>query len=178
QEGIATALEGLAAVTGMQGQAARAARLYGFAASLRALLGAPIPPPDRRSYQRTVAALRAQLGEPTFLHAWTAGQALTLAEAIAEAVPLPARGHLPPSPPPAPAQPPPPAPARGHLFGLTDREIDVLRLVAQGLTTSQIAKQLVISPRTADAHLRSIYRKLAVTSRAAATRAAIEHGLI
>ena len=44
QEGIATALEGLAAVTGMQGQPVRAARLYGFAASLRSLLGAPLPP--------------------------------------------------------------------------------------------------------------------------------------
>jgi DNA-binding NarL/FixJ family response regulator len=50
--------------------------------------------------------------------------------------------------------------------------------VTQGLTTTQIAEQLTISPRTADAHLRSIYRKLAVTSRAAATRSAIEHKLI
>jgi DNA-binding NarL/FixJ family response regulator len=61
---------------------------------------------------------------------------------------------------------------------MTEREIDVLRLVTQGLTTSHIAKQLVISPRTADAHLRSIYRKLEVASRAAATRPAIEHKLI
>ena len=73
---------------------------------------------------------------------------------------------------------PPTSPSRGHAFGLTAREIDVLRLVTQGLTTSQIAKQLMISPRTADAHLRAIYRKLEVTSRAAATRSAIEHQLI
>ena len=65
-----------------------------------------------------------------------------------------------------------------NSFGLTAREIEVLRLVTQGLTTNQIAEQLMISPRTADAHLRSIYSKLEVTSRAAATRSAIEHKLI
>src|SRR6266566_3713416 len=86
KEGIATALEGLAAVTGMQGQPVRAARLSGAASSLRTLLGAPLPPIDRPSYEQTVAALRAQLDEPTFLKAWTAGQAMPLEEAIAEAV--------------------------------------------------------------------------------------------
>jgi DNA-binding NarL/FixJ family response regulator len=57
-------------------------------------------------------------------------------------------------------------------------EIEALRLVTQGLTATHIAEQLIISPRTSDAHVRSIYRKLEVTSRAAATRAAIEHQLI
>lgn len=46
------------------------------------------------------------------------------------------------------------------------------------MTTTQIAEQLIVSPRTADAHVRSIYAKLEVTSRAAATRSAIEHQLI
>jgi DNA-binding CsgD family transcriptional regulator/tetratricopeptide (TPR) repeat protein len=178
QEGVATALEGLAAVTGMQGQPVRAARLYGAASSLRTLLGAPLTPIDRPAYQQTVAAIRAQLDEPTFLNAWTAGQALTLEEAIAEAVQVKAREHISPTLAPAPVETPSTSPARGNPFGLTDREIEVLRLVTQGLTTTQIAKQLTISPRTADAHLRSIYRKLEVTSRAAATRSAIEHKLI
>jgi DNA-binding NarL/FixJ family response regulator len=61
---------------------------------------------------------------------------------------------------------------------LSQREIEVLRLLARGLTNAQIAEQLVISPRTVDAHLRSIYSKLAVTSRSAATRYALEHQLI
>ncbi len=178
QEGVATALEGLAAVAGMQGQPVRAARLFGAASSLRTPLGAPLTPIDRPSYQHTVAAIRAQLDEPAFLNAWTAGQALTLEEAIAEAVQVKAREHLPPTTPPAAVETPSTSPARGNPFGLTAREIDVLRLVTQGLTTSQIAEQLKISPRTADAHLRSIYRKLEVTSRAAATRSAIEHKLI
>jgi DNA-binding NarL/FixJ family response regulator len=62
--------------------------------------------------------------------------------------------------------------------GLTAREIDVLRLVADGLTDPQIARRLHISPRTIHAHLRSIYNKLDVPSRAAAARVAVERRLI
>ncbi|TMC97295.1 MAG: response regulator transcription factor, partial [Chloroflexi bacterium] len=53
----------------------------------------------------------------------------------------------------------------------------VLRLMAQGQTNVQIAEQLVISPRTVNSHLTSIYKKIQVTSRSAATRYAIEHQL-
>jgi LuxR family transcriptional regulator, maltose regulon positive regulatory protein len=62
-------------------------------------------------------------------------------------------------------------------LGLTAREVEVLRLLASGLTDAQIAEQLVISPRTVNAHLTSIYRKIAVSSRSAATRYALEHHL-
>jgi len=61
--------------------------------------------------------------------------------------------------------------------GLTEREREVLYLVTTGLTNSQIAKELSISTLTVNAHLRSIFHKLEVTSRSAATRYAIEHGL-
>ncbi|HEX5414878.1 MAG TPA: tetratricopeptide repeat protein [Chloroflexota bacterium] len=178
KEGIATALEGLAAVAGMQGQSVSAARLSGSAEALRTLLGAPLTPIDRPSYQQTIAALRAQLGESTFRKAWTEGHAMTLEEAIAEAVQVKARAQSPATLPPAPLETPLTSPSRPNPSGLTAREIDVLRLLTRGLTTTQIAQQLVISPRTADAHLRSIYSKLAVTTRAAATRAALERQLI
>ena len=56
--------------------------------------------------------------------------------------------------------------------GLSLREIEVLRLVAAGLTDGEIAERLVLSPRTVHAHLRSIYQKLGVSSRTAATHAA------
>jgi DNA-binding NarL/FixJ family response regulator len=62
--------------------------------------------------------------------------------------------------------------------GLTEREIEVLRSVAQGLTDAQVAEQLVISPRTVHSHLNSIYSKLGISSRSAATRYAIEHELV
>src|SRR5215472_4432294 len=67
--------------------------------------------------------------------------------------------------------------ASGASLGLTVREVEVLRLLAAGLTDAQIAGQLTISPRTVNVHLTSIYRKIAVSSRVAATRYAIEQHL-
>jgi DNA-binding CsgD family transcriptional regulator len=61
--------------------------------------------------------------------------------------------------------------------GLTAREIEVLRLVARGMTNSQVAEQLFLSVKTIESHLRTIYSKLGVGSRAAATRFAMEHDL-
>jgi ATP/maltotriose-dependent transcriptional regulator MalT len=61
---------------------------------------------------------------------------------------------------------------------LTAREIEVLRLLAHDLSNPQIAERLVVSRRTVDAHLRSIYDKLGVKSRDAAIRVAREQGLI
>jgi non-specific serine/threonine protein kinase len=61
---------------------------------------------------------------------------------------------------------------------LTKRELEVLRLIAAGLTDAQLAEQLTLSTRTVHAHVRSIYSKLGVNNRSAATRYAIEHGLV
>jgi DNA-binding NarL/FixJ family response regulator len=60
---------------------------------------------------------------------------------------------------------------------LTPRQAEVLRLLARGWTDAQIADELFLSRRTVHAHLREIFRKLAVSHRSAATRYAIEHGL-
>jgi DNA-binding CsgD family transcriptional regulator/tetratricopeptide (TPR) repeat protein len=61
--------------------------------------------------------------------------------------------------------------------GLTAREVDVLRLVAQGLTDAEVAERLFLARRTVNTHLTSIYTKLGVNTRAAATRFAVEHEL-
>jgi DNA-binding NarL/FixJ family response regulator len=60
---------------------------------------------------------------------------------------------------------------------LTAREVEVLRLLAAGLSNKQIAARLALSPLTVQSHVRTIYGKLGVTSRSAATRYALEHGL-
>jgi HD-GYP domain-containing protein (c-di-GMP phosphodiesterase class II) len=70
------------------------------------------------------------------------------------------------------------AAARRSPAGLTGREVDVLRLLARGSTNRQIAQQLAISPRTVSNHVEHIYAKLGVTSRAAATLHATQHGLV
>ncbi len=75
-------------------------------------------------------------------------------------------------------QPVAPSSSSGVAGGLSPREIEVLRLVAEGLTDGQVAQRLYLSPRTVGNHLRSIYKKLGVPSRAAAARAAVEQGLI
>lgn len=61
--------------------------------------------------------------------------------------------------------------------GLTEREIDVLRLVARGSSNADIARELVVSRRTAEHHVQHIYGKLGVSTRAAAALFAMQHGL-
>jgi DNA-binding CsgD family transcriptional regulator len=70
------------------------------------------------------------------------------------------------------------SPVSSYPADLTEREAEVLRLVARGLSDAQVAEILIISPRTVNAHLRSIYSKLNITSRHAATHFALEHHLI
>jgi DNA-binding NarL/FixJ family response regulator len=62
--------------------------------------------------------------------------------------------------------------------GLTERELEVLRLVAAGRTNKAIAAELVLSERTVERHVSNIFAKLGVSSRSAATAFAYEHGLV
>jgi predicted ATPase/DNA-binding CsgD family transcriptional regulator len=69
-------------------------------------------------------------------------------------------------------------PLLSSVYGeLTTREIEVLRLLAMGLSNKQIAERLVLSPHTVSGHIQSIFGKLALNSRSAATRYALEHHL-
>ena len=130
-------------------------------------MGTPIPPVYRAAYERSVAAARAQLGEQAFATAWAEGRTISPEQALAAER--------------QPTLPTPTSPARPtatYPDGLTAREVEVLRLLAQGLTSAQIAVQLVISVVTVNFHVRSIYSKLGVTSRVAAARYAVEHHLV
>jgi DNA-binding CsgD family transcriptional regulator len=63
-------------------------------------------------------------------------------------------------------------------FGLTIRQIEVLRLVARGQTDAEVAEKLFISHRTVGQHLRNAYDKLGVNNRTEATRIVVEQGII
>jgi tetratricopeptide (TPR) repeat protein len=83
---IVRSLERLAGLAARQQRPARAARLFGAAETLREAIGAPLPPSERVDYDRDVAGARAQLGEEAFAAAWAAGRAMTVEQAISEAL--------------------------------------------------------------------------------------------
>ncbi|HET8853406.1 MAG TPA: tetratricopeptide repeat protein, partial [Ktedonobacteraceae bacterium] len=163
---IAACLLGLGEVVAAQRQLAWAAQLWGAADALRDAISVSVPPIELADYERSLSAARVHLGERAFAAAWAQGRSMTPQQALA------AKGQKPA--PPATTIVTPPA---AYPAGLTAREVEVLRLLAAGLTDLQIAEKLILSPRTVHAHISSIYSKLAVTSRSAATRYAIEHHL-
>ena len=71
-----------------------------------------------------------------------------------------------------------PVPRLERPAGLSEREAEVLALLARGLLTKQVASELGISSKTADTHVQHTYRKLGVSTRAGATLFAIEHGIV
>lgn len=86
QSYTATALEGVAGVAVVRGQAERAARLFGAADAIRSRIGTPIWPVNRPLYERDVAAARAALGEEAFRMAWEEGRAMTAEQAVEHAL--------------------------------------------------------------------------------------------
>jgi tetratricopeptide (TPR) repeat protein len=84
--GIAACLEGIAQVTIATAQPEPAVRLFGAAAAIRDAIGHPPYPDEQQEYDRLLAAVREQLGEDAFAAAWVAGRALTLEQAVAEAL--------------------------------------------------------------------------------------------
>jgi predicted ATPase/Tfp pilus assembly protein PilF len=86
KEGLAVCLEGLAGVSSVHGQAALAARLYGAAELIREAIGSPRIPVARAEYERMVAATRAQLDQNMFAAAWAEGRAISLEQAVSDAL--------------------------------------------------------------------------------------------
>jgi len=168
---IPYALEALALIAAEEGYWVQAANLWAAASAVRDSIHAHLPPSYQTDLAPTLTKARAALGEEAFAAAWAEGRALTLDQALALASAEPSAGAR----PVAAELPARAVTAQAH--GLTPREVEVLRLVANGLTDAQIAERLVISPRTVGKHLQSIYSKLYLPGRSAATRWAIEHQL-
>jgi predicted ATPase/DNA-binding CsgD family transcriptional regulator len=173
-EGLAVPsyLEGLAAVVAAQGEFEWAAHLWGSAEAQRSKSGIPLPPVYRADYERAVADARVQFGEKGFVIAWAEGRTMPLDQVLAAQEPVSMAAPI-----PADRLMAPPVPT-ASTSELTAREVEVLRLVAQGLSDEQVAEQLVISRHTVNSHLKAIYGKIGVSSRHAATHYALQHHLL
>jgi DNA-binding NarL/FixJ family response regulator len=131
-----------------------------------------------RQYQRDVAEARAALGEEAFAQAWAAGEGLSLEQAtdlaLAALTLIEAIAPLPGASPAAAA-----SERRGAPFadGLSEREVEVLRLVAAGRSNTEIAAALVISYNTVARHVANIFAKTGAANRTEAAAYAHRHGL-
>jgi predicted ATPase/DNA-binding CsgD family transcriptional regulator len=166
---LAEALAGVASVVADRGQPERAARLYGAAAALREAIGVPDVGRERPASERGVSTVRTALAPEAFAAAWESGRAMPPQQAVAEALtPADVAG--------APSAPPP-SPDPAATMGLTAREAEVLRLLAQGLSDREIGEALFISPRTVHGHVTHLLAKLGLESRTAAAAYAVRRGL-
>ncbi len=166
-------LQVMAELAAAQEQRAWAVHLWGAVEKLREIISYPMAPFEYASYQREITTLRTYFGEHIFAILWAEGRALSPDEALAARdAELPKETLS--------AQKADPSKnsmlkANAYPDSLSAREVEVLRLLAQGNSDAQIAEHLIISVRTVNTHVTSIYRKIHVTTRASATRYAFEH---
>ncbi|GCE22993.1 LuxR C-terminal-related transcriptional regulator [Dictyobacter kobayashii] len=177
KEALISSLEELASVMARQEKnlAIGAARLWGTIERL--LQGSDEEQIQQIHTQRAPLEkiVRTILKEKTFSSAWNEGQKMSPEQAIAalkHTKPV-ARGKKTSKTVIANTES-----SQGHTIKLTKRELEVIWHLSQGRTNAQIAQELVITPATVNAYLRTIYRKLDVTSRTGAIRAAINHKII
>jgi len=174
---LASCLEGLGEIALAEGKATWAVRLLAAAEAVRAAHGYYSPLGRAQPfYEHALAETRARVGKEVFSTLWTQGLEMTPEQAMSAQEQERAEkdhGVMLTSPSLVASTISPSMPRAS----LTRREVEVLRLVAQGLTNHQIAEQLIVSPHTVNVHVQSIYGKLGVSSRAGATRYTLEHNL-
>ena len=159
-------LRGMARVALATGQSAAAARLLGAEEAFAEAMALVLPPEDREERARASAAARAALGATAFEALRAEGRALTFDGVIDAAMQVTATAAA------------PRGPAAADRFGLTPRELEVLRLLTSGTTNREIGEQLFISERTASTHVQNIFGKLGVNTRTEAVALALEHALV
>jgi non-specific serine/threonine protein kinase len=161
---ILGAVAGLAGVALALGQSERAARLLGAVDAMKETSGIRRPSLAPHS-ERITREAQAQLTEPEFTVAWDEGRVLQFADAIADALTLASSVG---------AQ----EPARDGGPRLTARELDVLRLLAEGNSDKEIAAALSIGTRTVQTHVGNLFAKLGVNGRTEAAAIAVRRGLV
>jgi DNA-binding CsgD family transcriptional regulator len=162
------ALAGLAFATNQLGEPQRAVRLLGTISKACETFNAVLLMPERDLYTRTVDATRQQLGEVAYNAAFASGRGRTIHEIVTEEFVINA----------AVGEPQHTTAVASRPSILTARELDVLRLIADGKPDREIAETLFISPRTVTSHVTNILNKLGVNSRSAAAAYAVRHDLV
>lgn len=170
QRNIVHLLEDVAHLALDTDQGERTAHLLGAVDTLRAAKGLGLLTIHRRLHDQVRTEARRDLGETDFATAWETGRGLNLEQAIALA--LAALATV------TEASDSPEHPIAAHDFKLTAREIEVLRLLADGLSDREIAEALFLSPRTVGWHVTHLLTKLQVQSRTAAVAVAFRLRLI
>ncbi|MGH2558079.1 MAG: ATP-binding protein [Thermomicrobiales bacterium] len=165
RKGLADSLNGLALIAAASRQFEIAVKLCGTVEGLYEAIAIPLPR-DKGERMAAVALARDALGEEAAAEAWRVGHALTIEAAVALAAEVDATARR---------QTTPVVDQTGA--GLTPREIDVLRLVIQGLANREVAEALFISERTVGTHVANVYQKLGLHSRAQLTAYAHRQGL-
>jgi len=166
RQGLIRCLEIVAEVAIATGRLQRAARLLGAIEALRVEMGLGLPLDERAAHDRQLAEVRGRLPEPQMSAAWSAGREMDTVRAIAYALST------------EPELDPPLATMQANTGPLSQREVEVARLVARGLTNRQIADELIISKWTADNHVGNILRKLNLVGRAQVAAWLAERGLL
>jgi predicted ATPase/DNA-binding CsgD family transcriptional regulator len=170
---IAHCLGGIARIASQYGHPEQSARLYGAADALFDATRAAMWPIDHVEYGRGVAMLHTRLSEEAFRAEWSAGQALSLEQAVSlalQSVETLTAHHA--------TDEATAASAARDQADLSAREDEVLHLLADGLSDREIAAALSISPKTVGNHVSSILGKLGVSTRTAAAAQAIRRGLV
>jgi len=165
--GLAPLLAGFARLAAALGQSIRAVRLGACATAVSESYHTPLIPFSEALLREGLAMVKQRLEPAAYAEAWAEGRAMSLDQAVAEALAVEV----------APPAPRPDSQGGGPFANLTPAEVQVLRLLAGGRTTKEIAAELVVAVSTVDRHLTHIYGKLGVRNRAEATAFALKHGL-
>jgi ATP/maltotriose-dependent transcriptional regulator MalT len=142
--------------------------LFGAEQALRTMLNANLVPGARADHEYTLADLQAQMNQAGFAAAWAAGQAMSVEQAVAYAhetlaliAPAKSKEH-----------------AHSLIEPLSERELEVLRLVAVGMSNQEIAEKLFVTDGTIKRHTHQIFAKLGVRNRTEAVLRAKELELV
>jgi predicted ATPase/DNA-binding CsgD family transcriptional regulator len=167
--GVAGAIGGIAGVAAGKGQPTAAVRLLGAASALRDALGVRYGPHYVRGAQ-VLADLQLSVDTPVFTPAWEAGRSLSADEAVVAARQVIIDALTPNTTGTTNTS--------RSLAGLTPRELDVLRLLAEGRSDREIGEALFIGTRTVQTHVANLFAKLGVNARAEAAAVAVRRGIV